>query len=59
MASRGLKVLRFNSHDVLADKEAVVEIIYRSILNQRETTIPSDPPLIKGGSTERGPEIQR
>jgi len=35
MASLGLKVLRFNSREVLRAREAVVEAIYRTIVEQR------------------------
>ncbi len=59
MASLGLKVLRFNSREVLRDKDVVVEVIYRAIVEQRTVKIPPDPPFEKGGSTERGPEIYR
>jgi very-short-patch-repair endonuclease len=57
LASLGLKVVRFNSRDVLKDRRAVVEAIYRIILERIGTEIPPHPPLIKGGNTERGPEI--
>lgn len=56
LTSLGLRVLRFNSREVLIDKEAVVDTIYRSILDQANEEIPPDPPLIKGGS-DRGLEV--
>jgi very-short-patch-repair endonuclease len=54
MASRGLRVIRFNSRDVLRDRDAVVESIYRTLAEQLNTEIPPDPPLTKGGSRETG-----
>ena len=49
LVSIGLKVLRFNSREVLKENDAVVEAIYRTIGNQLNAEIPPGPPLIKGG----------
>jgi very-short-patch-repair endonuclease len=49
LASLGLKVLRFNSGEVLKEGEAVVEAIYRMIRNQLNAEIPPGPPFSKGG----------
>ena len=49
LASLGLKVLRFNSREVLRESDAVVEAIYRMITNQLNAEIPPGPPLKKGG----------
>ena len=52
LASLGLKVVRFNSREVLQDMDAVVEAIYRTLAEQMNTEIPPGPPLIKGGWKE-------
>ena len=49
LASLGLKVLRFNSREVLKESEAVAEAIYRMIADQLNAEIPPGPPLKKGG----------
>jgi very-short-patch-repair endonuclease len=49
LASLGLKVLRFNSSEVLKESDAVVEAIYRMIIDQLNAEIPPGPPLKKGG----------
>ena len=49
LASLGLKVLRFNSREVLKENDAVVEAIYRMIADQLNSEIPPGPPLKKGG----------
>ncbi len=51
LASVGLKVLRFNSREVLKESDAVVEAIYRMIKDQLSAEIPPGPPLKKGGIT--------
>jgi very-short-patch-repair endonuclease len=51
LASVGLKVLRFNSREVLKEGDAVVEAIYRMIKDQLSAEIPPGPPLKKGGIT--------
>jgi len=51
LASLGLKVLRFNSREVLKERDAVVEAIYRLITDQLNAEIPPGPPLKKGGIT--------
>jgi len=45
MVSLGLKVLRFNSREVLEEQDAVVEAIYRTVAEQLNTKIPPRPPL--------------
>ena len=53
LASLGLKVLRFNSREVLKENDAVMEIIYRMITDQLNAEIPPGPPLRKGGITRK------
>jgi len=53
LASLGLKVLRFNSREVLKENDAVVEAIYRMITDQLNAEIPPRPPLKKGGITRK------
>ncbi len=50
LSSLGLKVLRFNSREVLKESDAVVETIYRKITDQLNAEIPPSPPLKKGGN---------
>ena len=50
LASLGLKVLRFNSREVLKERDSVVEAIYRMIADQLNAKIPPGPPLQKGGN---------
>ena len=45
----GLKVLRFNSREVLEESNAVVEVIDRTVAEQLRAKIPPGPPLLKGG----------
>ena len=49
LASLGRKVLRFNRREVLKERGAVVEAIYRMITDQLNAEIPPGPPLKKGG----------
>ena len=49
LISLGLKVLRFNSREVLKESEAVVETIYRTVSEQLNAEIPPGPPFRKGG----------
>jgi very-short-patch-repair endonuclease len=49
MVLLGLKVLRFNSREVLKESDAVVEAIYRIAAEQLNAEIPPGPPLSKGG----------
>ena len=55
LASLGLKVLRFNSREVLKESDAVVEAIYRMITDQLNAEIPPGPPLKKGGIKGKKP----
>jgi very-short-patch-repair endonuclease len=48
LASVGLRVLRFNSREVIEETDAVVEVIYRTVAEQLNREIPLDPPLRKG-----------
>ena len=50
LASLGLKVLRFNSREVLKERDVVVEAIYGMISGQLNAKIPPGPPLKKGGN---------
>ena len=52
LTSLGLKVLRFNSREVLEESDAVAETIYRTVAEQLNAKIPPGPPLIKGGEQE-------
>lgn len=45
LASIGLKVLRFNSRDVLMECDEVVEVIYRAVAEHLKVEIPPSPPL--------------
>jgi len=51
LASLGLRVLRFNSREVLKENDDVVEAIYRATTEQLNAEIPPGPPLKKGGIT--------
>ncbi|HEX7628987.1 MAG TPA: endonuclease domain-containing protein, partial [Candidatus Methylomirabilis sp.] len=59
LASLGLRVLRFNSREVLMDRDAVVQTIYRTLTEYLNMEIPPDPPLTKGGIGEKGYGIER
>jgi len=48
LTSVGLTVLRFNNREVLAETDAVVDIIYRSIAKRLKSKSPL-PPFVKGG----------
>jgi very-short-patch-repair endonuclease len=48
MAAAGLRVFRFNSREVLAETDAVVEVIHRTMAERLNREIPLDPPLSKG-----------
>ena len=52
LASLDLKVLRFNSREVLEESDAVAEAIYRTVAEQLSPKIPPAP--IKGGEEEKG-----
>ena len=49
LVSLGLKVVRLNRREVLEDRDAVVQAIYRTVAEQLSAQIPPGPPLIKGG----------
>ena len=49
LVSLGLKVVRFNSREVLEESDAVVQALYRTVAEQVSAKIPPGPPLIKGG----------
>jgi very-short-patch-repair endonuclease len=48
LASLGLKVLRFNSREVLKERDAVVEVIRRSIKEKLHAEIPPAPLFQRG-----------
>jgi very-short-patch-repair endonuclease len=48
MGRLGLKVLRFNSMEVLKETESVLETIYRAMNERLSGEIPLNPPLKKG-----------
>lgn len=50
LAGLGLKVLRFNSREVLIETEAVLDVIYRTMTAQINPKIPLNPPFSKGKS---------
>ena len=53
LASLGLKVLRFDSREVLKESDAVMEVIYQTIAAQRNGENPGNPPyppFSKGGN---------
>lgn len=50
LAFLGLKVLGFNSREVLKKSDAEVEAIYQNVTGQLNAEIPLDPPLKKGGN---------
>jgi len=50
LASLGLKVLRFNSREVLKESDVAVEAIYQTVTEQLNAEIPPDPPFKKGGN---------
>jgi very-short-patch-repair endonuclease len=49
LRSLGLRVPRFNSREVLEESDAVMEAIYRTIVEQLSAKIPPGPPFPKGG----------
>ena len=53
LRSLGLRVLRVNSREVLEERDAVMEVIYRTIVEQLSVKIPPGPPFPKGGEIER------
>jgi very-short-patch-repair endonuclease len=57
LRSLGLKVLHFNSREVLTDGDVVLESIYRAVAEQLKTEIPPGPPLTKGGIGQKGPDV--
>ena len=48
LASLGFKVLRFTSREVLKEREAVAEVIYRTMKENLSAEIPPGPPLQRG-----------
>jgi very-short-patch-repair endonuclease len=48
LASVGLRVLRFDSREVIKETDAVVEVIYRTMAQRLNSEPPPVPPLIKG-----------
>ena len=53
LASLGLKVLRFDSREVLKESDAVIDVIYHTIVAQLHAEIPPNPLFSKGGLTEQ------
>ena len=45
----GLKILRFNSNEVLKETDAIVDVIYQKMMEQLNLEIPPNPPLSKRG----------
>jgi very-short-patch-repair endonuclease len=52
LAAVGLRVLRFNSREVLEETDAVVEVIYSATEERLQKEIPLGPPLRKGEDFE-------
>ena len=52
LSTVGLKVLRFNSREVLEETDAVVEVIYSATEERLQREIPLGPPLRKGEDFE-------
>ncbi len=52
LATVDLKVLRFNSREVLEETDAVVEVIYRTMAEKLNRKILPDPPLRKGEDSD-------
>gem|GEM_PF-3832253 len=48
LVSLGLKVLRFNSNEVLKATDAIVEVIYRTVMEQVNSEIPPAPLCQRG-----------
>lgn len=48
LVSLGLKVLRFDSREVLKESDAVMDVIYRTVAAQRNTEIPPTPLFQRG-----------
>ena len=57
LASLGFKVLRFTSREVLKEREAVAEVIYRTIKREPISRNPPWPPFAKGGIEEKNPTL--
>jgi hypothetical protein len=53
LVSIGLKVLRFDSREILKETDAVAEVIYRRMAAQINSKIPPNPPFSKGGITKK------
>ena len=52
LAAIGLRVLRFNSREILEETDAVVEVIYCAMEERLQREIPLGPPLRKGEDFE-------
>jgi len=52
LAAVGLRVLRFNSREVLEETDAVMEVIYSATEERLQREIPLGPPLRKGEDLE-------
>ena len=59
MSRLGLKVLRFNSKEVLEEAEAVLETIYKTTNEWLNGEIPLDPPLPKGEAGNGGSPLKK
>lgn len=47
----GLRVLRFDSRQVLLETDGVVDVIYREMLERLKWKSPPSPPFVKGGDS--------
>ena len=56
LASLGLRVLRFDSRQVLRETDAVVEAIFRAMATFLNLEIPPIPPFPKGGTKGKSKE---
>ncbi len=48
LASIGLKVLRFDSREILKESDAIIEVIYRTMAAQLNSEIPPNPLFQRG-----------
>ena len=52
LIAQGLRVMRFDDRQVLAETGAVLEVIFRAVLEASGGEIPPNPPFSKGGTSE-------
>jgi len=52
LSAQGLKVMRFDDRQVLAETQAVLEVIFQAVSESTVGKIPPNPPFAKGGTLE-------